>query len=73
LKEKYSDFDEVIDFIDAIKDDVAENASEFTESSQQGQQNPLQRFMPDRKIKSSTAEVSTGKWNSPVRFTAKGF
>jgi lon-related putative ATP-dependent protease len=49
LKEKYSDFDEVIDFIDAIKDDVAENASEFTESSQQGQQNPLQRFMPDKK------------------------
>lgn len=49
LKDKYDEFSDVVDFIENIKEDVADNASEFTNSSRNGEQNPLQQFMPDEK------------------------
>ncbi len=49
LQEKYRDFSEVVDFIENIKEDVANNASEFTNPSKGQGQNPLQQFMPDKK------------------------
>jgi len=44
LREEYSDYDEVVEFLDRVEEDVVENAQQFLGGEQQ-QQNPLQALV----------------------------